>query len=163
MTSKKIIRIALFAAVLFLLQIILNYLPNIEVVTFLFIIFSLHFSLDEVIYINIVFTTLEGVVYGFHTWTIMYYIIWSIYCIIVYVLKDKLNHWFKVALLSGFFGFMFGSLHSIPYFIIGGRKMGTAYIFSGLLFDLVHGVGNFIIATLLFDPINKVFNRRKNV
>jgi hypothetical protein len=159
MNTRRMVVIAFLSVVLFVLQVVLAYLPNIELVTLLFIIYILHLPLVDVIYISFVFTTLQGLMYGFHTWTLMYYFIWSFYCFIAHLIKNKLNNWFKIALLSGVFGLIFGSLHSIPYFFMGGYNMGKAYIISGLIFDLVHGIGNFILAVILFDPINHLFKK----
>jgi len=159
MNTKMVVRIAVLSAILCVIQLMISYLPNIEFVTLLLIVFSLHLPLKEGIWICIVFSTMQGLLYGFHLWTLMYYVIWSFYCVIVYVLKNRLDNWVKVAVLASVFGFAFGSLHSIPYFFIGGVSMGKANIIAGLLFDLVHGVGNFVIATVLFDSVNKYFNR----
>jgi energy-coupling factor transport system substrate-specific component len=66
-------------------------------------------------------------------------------------------------LISSVFGFLFGTLCSVPYFITGGIGYGVSWIISGIVsgFDIYHGVGNFLLMFLLYKPISKVLNRIK--
>ena len=52
-------------------------------------------------------------------------------------------------LLCGFYGLIFGTLTAIPVLILSGPAATLAYIISGIPFDLVHGVSNFLLAFLL--------------
>lgn len=155
----RIIKIGLLAAILNVAQVTLAFLPNIEIVTLLIIIFALNYKLSDTILIVVVFSTIQWLIYGFHTWAIMYYVIFSLYAIIVYTLKKHINDCYKCALLSAFFGLIFGSLHAIPYLFLGGINSMIAYIINGLLFDLVHSYGNYVAALILFNPINAIIKK----
>lgn len=60
------------------------------------------------------------------------------------------------SILSGFFGLAFGALCALPYFAAGGIGAAIAYWTSGLLFDVTHCVGNFIVCLVLFRPLRSL-------
>jgi energy-coupling factor transport system substrate-specific component len=57
------------------------------------------------------------------------------------------------AILSGAYGLSFGTLCSVPYLFIGGIPMAVSKIISGIPFDVVHCIGNYVIALVLFKPL----------
>ncbi len=66
--------------------------------------------------------------------------------------------WFW-SILSGIYGITFGALCTIPYFAIGGISGAFAYWTSGLLFDIIHCISNFIVCLVLFKPIRYVLEK----
>lgn len=154
---KELVLLSLLSALLLVGQVALAFLPNIEVVSVLIIIYTLFFK-KKTLYVIYLFALLEGFVYGFGTWWIMYLYVWTVLWGIVMLLKKEKSP-FIWAFVSGFFGLAFGTLCSVPYFIIGGVKTGLAYIASGLMFDVTHGIGNFIVALVLFQPLSLVFQK----
>ncbi|MDQ9757401.1 hypothetical protein RFZ45_00270, partial [Acinetobacter baumannii] len=68
--------------VLFVAQIALAVLPNIEIVSLLVIVYTLVFE-RKTIPIIYAFALLEGLVYGFGIWWIMYLYVWTILYAIV--------------------------------------------------------------------------------
>lgn len=169
MALKDIPLIGMLTAVLLVVQVALGFLPNIELVSLLIIIYTLVFKKNS-FYIIGVFIILEGIIYGFGLWWINYLYIWFILALITYIFKKETSPvvW---ALISGFFGLSFGALCSIPYFFMGlangtlqsGFNTALAYWISGIPFDLVHGIANFFVALLLFSPLYKLISRLKNV
>ena len=63
------------------------------------------------------------------------------------------------ALLCGFYGLLFGTLTSIPTFILSGFATGVAYIISGIPFDLIHAAANFLLAFLLLPVLRRLFDQ----
>ena len=63
------------------------------------------------------------------------------------------------AMLSGVFGLLFGALCGIADIFIGGVGYAVAKWTSGLLFDVVHGCANFVIALLLFVPMRNLLEK----
>ncbi len=164
MTLKDIPLIGMLSAVLMVVQVVLAFMPNVELVSLLIIIFTLVLK-KKVIYVISIFIFLQGLMYGFGLWWINYLYIWFILALIAYVFRKETASivW---ALISGFFGLAFGALCSVPYFFIGlsggtlesGLNMAIAYIISGIPFDLIHGISNFIVALVLFKPLYKLIN-----
>lgn len=157
LTIKELVLIALLAALLLVSQVGLAFLPNIEVVSLLIILYTLFFR-KKTLYIIYIFALLEGLIYGFGIWWFMYLYVWTILWGITTLLKNEKSPiiW---AFISGFFGLLFGTLCSVPYFITGGVSMGLSWIAAGLMADVIHGVGNFFVALLLFQPLYAAFRK----
>lgn len=154
---KELVLIALLASLLIVFQVGLAFLPNIEVVSLLIILYTIFFR-KKTLYIIYIFALLEGLIYGFGIWWIMYLYIWTILWGITMFLKNEKSPviW---AFISGFYGLFFGTLCSVPYSFLGGVHMGLSYIASGLMMDVVHGVGNFFVALILFQPLYYAFRK----
>lgn len=155
MKIKTITTMSLLGVILFLSQIAFAFLPNIELVSFLIIIYTLSFG-KKIFYIIYEFVLLEGLIYGFGTWWIMYIYVWSILALIVLLFK-KSNSIIIFSIISGVFGLSFGFLCSLVYFVIGGWKTGFAYWISGIPFDILHCISNIVIILILFHPFSHIF------
>lgn len=148
---------AIAAALLVGVQVAMMSLPNIELVTLLIILYTLHFKVKTV-YIIYVFVVIEGVIYGFHIWWIVYLYIWTLLFIIA-LLLNRMRSPLLWAIVGGTYGLLFGSLSSIPYFITAGLGGGIAYIVAGIRFDLLHCIGNFALILALFKPLDLALSR----
>ncbi|MGN0507072.1 MAG: hypothetical protein ACI4FZ_10970 [Lachnospiraceae bacterium] len=157
LSVKDIVLIALLSALLLISQVALAPIPNVELVSLLLILYTMFFQ-KKTLYIIYVFVLLEGILYGFGMWWFCYLYVWTILWGITMLLKSEQNALFW-ALVSGFFGLAFGTLCSVPYFLTGGIEMGLGWIVSGLPFDITHGIGNFVVALLLFRPLHYALSR----
>ena len=116
-----------------------------------------------------VFILIEGVVYGFGLWWVMYLYAWPLLAFSARLLPRS-NSAFPYAMLSGVFGLLFGLLCSFPYFFIGlpqgvsyGLRQMFAWWIAGIPFDLVHGVSNFLIMLALFRPVSRLLARMPQI
>lgn len=159
MKAKDIVMVGVLSAILLLSQIAFAFLPNIELISVMIIAFTLMLE-RKTLYIIYVFALCEGLYYGFGTWWLMYLYVWTILYALVRVFRKQTSNFFW-ALLAGSFGLMFGALCSIPYFFISGIGGGIAYWISGIPFDLLHGVGNFIITLTVLEPLKWVLRQAK--
>ena len=90
----------MLTALLLVSQVALAFLPNIEVVSLLIIIYTLFFK-RKTLYIIYLFALLEGLLYGFGTWWIMYLYVWTILWGIAMLLQNQyhqLSWWFALRL-----------------------------------------------------------------
>ncbi|MCR5640808.1 MAG: hypothetical protein K6G04_05565 [Lachnospiraceae bacterium] len=139
----------------------LDFLPNIELVSFLFIVFTLHFGW-RILILTWAFSLVECLYFGFGPWTITYFYVWPILIIAVMLLKRfGGEHPLFYATLSGCFGLSFGFLCSLYTLVIGGVGMQITWWISGIPYDLVHCIGNFTICLVLFYPVNQALKRLK--
>ncbi len=138
-------------------QVIMSSLPNIEIVSFLIILTVRKFSLKAFAPIYI-FVGLEVLTYGLEVWVISYLYVWAILAFVVLPVR-KLDSRIIFALLSGIFGLLFGVLCSIPNFFIGGIGYGIGWIISGIGFDFMHCVGNLLLTFLLYKPVSKALEK----
>ncbi|MCD8160115.1 MAG: hypothetical protein LUE61_02845 [Clostridiales bacterium] len=153
---RDVTSLALATALVFALQIALASLPNIEVVSLLFLLYTLHFR-TKTLFIIYAFALLEGVWHGFHIWWVMYLYVWTILWAVVMLLsrKGRRHGAFFWATVNGLYGLAFGFFCSFPYVVMGGVKMAYSWWLAGLPFDAAHGVGNFVMALVLFVPLDR--------
>jgi len=154
LNTKELVTLALLSALLFVLQVALAFIPNIELVSILIMIYTLIYG-KKTLYIIYTFALLQGLIYGFGIWWLMYLYVWTILFFVVSFLK-KNQSVILWAIVAAIFGFTFGFLCSIPYFIMGGIGAGLAWWSTGISFDLIHGFGNFFIVLVLFKPLYSV-------
>ena len=158
-TAFDIASMGLMLAIVEVCKHALDFLPNIELVSFLFILFTLHFG-GWIVLLTWMFSLVECFYFGFGPWTIAYFYVWPILVIAVLLLKRFLGEsaW-MYAILSGFFGLCFGFLCSFYTLVIGGVAMQITWWISGIPYDLVHCVGNFFMCLFLFHPANTAMKR----
>lgn len=151
---RQLTILGLLTAILFLGQVFLAILPNIEMVSLLIILYTLTCR-KKVFLIIYAFVLLEGFCYGFGMWWFSYLYIWSILALVVFLFRQNRSVFFW-SILSGFFGLAFGALCALPYLIAGGIGAALAYWTSGLLFDVTHCIGNFVVCLVLFQPLHRL-------
>ena len=167
LSTRDITLIAMMVAVIEVSKFFMAQIPNVELTTFWIMMFSLYFG-KRVFYAIIVFILIEGFVYGMQLWWIMYLYAWPLLAFVTMKLKDKST--LNMSIVSCVFGLLFGFLCSFPYFFIGlpggiteGIRTAFTWWIAGIPWDLVHGIANFIIMSLLHKPIEKVMNRYKYI
>ena len=154
---RELTALAVFAALMIALQVALAQLPNVEVVTLLIILATVFMGPKALLAVA-VFVLAEGLIYGFHIWWINYLYVWPALVLVVWGLR-KWSHPILWAVVAGFYGLLFGTLCSIPYFITGGWGAGIGYIIQGIPFDLVHCIANVALVALLYYPLERVLAR----
>ena len=155
---KRIVLISALAATIFAAQVGLAFIPNVELVTLLFLLVALHLKPVDAFLVSVVFAVLEALVWGLGDWVIGYLWIWPLWMSIC-VLFKKINgvnpdRW---ALLGGLFGLIFGFLFSLQHAVPYGVTMGIAYWIRGISFDIVHGISNYILILICLVPMHRAF------
>jgi len=161
--------VGIMIAVIEVLKLFMQGLPNIEMTSFLIILFTLRFG-RLALYAIPAFILIEGLLYGFGLWWIMYLYAWPLLALIVRAFSraDSAFFW---ACISGAFGLLFGLLCAIPYFFIGfaggGLAQGFMQMFSwwvaGIPYDIIHGASNFAIMLALYRPISNLLRRMPQI
>ena len=157
LSLKQITLFALLGVVLFVAQVILAAIGNVELVTVLIIAYTVVFGLRALIP-TYIFAFLEIAVYGFGVWNVMYLYVWAILVFIIYLLKAFENKLF-FAVVAAFYGLAFGTLCSIPYFVVGGTTVGIPWVINGIPHDIVHCVSNFVLVYIAYNPIKNILKK----
>lgn len=160
LTTKDIALIGVMIATLEAVKMALSFLPNVELVTLLIILYTLYFG-KRIFYVIPVFILIEGSIYGFGLWWIMYAYIWPLLAVLTHLFRKMESVWFW-SIFSGAFGLFFGALCSIPYFFIGGVKTAAAWWVAGIPYDILHCISNFILCMVLFLPLRKVLEKLRH-
>ena len=165
LTTRDITMMGLMTAVIVVSKEILAFLPNIELVSFWMILFTLYFG-RKILFVVPVFVVIEGFLYGINQWWIMYLYVWPILVLAAYLGRKQESVLFW-SVLSGTFGLMFGALCTLTYVafmipeagLIGGLRAGVFWWIAGLRMDIIHCVSNFLIMLFLYEPIRKVMKK----
>lgn len=157
LTTRDIALIAMMIAIIEVCKGVMAGIPNVELTSFWVILFTLYFG-NRIWYVIPAFILLEGLIYGFGIWWIMYLYAWPILALVSYFFRDEKSAlvW---AIISGAFGLTFGFMCALPYLFIGGPSMAVSWWIAGIPWDLVHGAGNFVIMLVLYHPIRNVMKR----
>ena len=86
MTARDVAEIGVMSATLTAGKTVMSFLPNIEIVSFLIIMYAMYFG--RKIFLSIfVFVAVECMIWGFNIWTVMYLYIWPFLAGITLLLK----------------------------------------------------------------------------
>ena len=134
-------------------------LPNLEPVSLLIILFALELPRETPGAIT-VFILLQGVLYGFGLWWVMYLYVWYLLALLAWLLR-RMDYAFFWAVLSGLYGLCFGGLCAAVYLFAKTPAFALSWWLSGLSYDALHGVGNFVLMLLLYRPLRRALQMAK--
>ena len=147
----------ILTAIVLVAQVAMGFLPNIELVTLLFILYTLIFG-KKVFLIIYTFVLLEGIIYGFGTWWFNYLYVWSVQAVVTLLFRKQTSVVFW-SILSGFYGLTFGALCAVIYFFIGGPSAAFSYWISGIAYDIPHCIGNVVLCLMLYKPLRFILEK----
>ena len=158
LTVREIALFGVLGGLTFAAKLVMSGLPNIEPVSLMVMLFAVTFG-KKCVYPIYVYVAMEILVYGINIWNVYYLYVWLVLAVAAYLMRGSREplHW---AVLSAAFGLLFGALCGITdAFVLGGIAPAVAKWVSGIMFDVVHCVANFIIALLLFKPLRELMER----
>lgn len=155
--AKDIALVGVMVATLEAVKQALAFLPNVEMITLLIVLYALVFG-KRVYYAIPVFILMEGCLYGFGIWWIMYIYIWPLLAFVTRLYRKQESPWFW-AIFTGGFGLIFGALCAIPYLFIDGWHGALVWWVAGIPYDILHGISNVVLCLILFRPLYQVLKR----
>ena len=158
----EIVLIALMSATLTAGKMVLSFLPNIEIVTLILIVYTVSLGMKKTLIASFIFSITEIFIYGLSTWFLGYFIIWPLLIITTKLLQNTVNSEYGYAVIAGTFGLLFGLFFALIESIFYGYAYGISYWLRGLPFDIVHGISNFIIVLILFKPLTNTITDQYN-
>ena len=173
MKSKKkllpAVEIAVFAmlgALMYTSKMLMEFLPNIHLLG-MFIVASTVVYRAKALYPIYIYVFLDGLFSGFSAWWIPYLYIWALLWGMTMLLPKKIPEKARIFVYSGIsalHGFLFGTLYAPAQAVMFGYDLKTtlAWIVSGLPFDFIHGVSNFICGFLII-PLIKILEASKRL
>lgn len=154
--TRDLAELGMMVAALEAGKLALSSLPNVEIVTFLIIMFASVYGLKSVIAV-LVFVGVECLIWPVNLWTIMYLYIWPLLAVLANLCRRQGSVWFW-SIFSALYGFCFGALCAVVYLFTSGIHTAAVWWIAGIPFDLVHGFSNCAIMLVLYRPIRKVFS-----
>ncbi len=157
LTLFHYILLAILGVLMFVGKLVLAPLANIEPVTLLIIVITTCFNWYSLFSVYI-YVGLEIIFFGLGIWNIMYLYVWAILVVLIMLTKKFATPLIN-AIIAAFFGLFFGVLCSLPYFITLGFAGGITWIISGIPYDIVHCIANFLFVFLAFSPLVKALKK----
>ena len=157
LTAKEVALFGMLGALTFGGKFVMSSLPNIEPVSLFILVFTVVFGLKALFPIGI-YVAMEIMFYGIQLWNINYLYVWAVLIFVAYGLR-RVKEPLIWAVTSGLFGLCFGALCAPVYLFTGGLHFALSWWVSGIPFDLLHCVGNFVLALLLFNPLRKLLGK----
>lgn len=155
--ARDIALVGVMIATLEVVKQVLAFLPNVEMVTLLVVLYALVFG-KRIYYAIPAFVLIEGCLYGFGIWWVMYLYVWPLLAFVARLCRKQDSPWFW-AIFTGGFGLMFGALCAIPYLFIDGWHAALVWWVAGIPYDILHGISNAVLSLVLFRPLYQVLRR----
>lgn len=150
-------RITLFAmlgALMYASKWALQALPNVHLIGFFIVAFTAVYRVYALVPIY-VFVFLCGIFDGFGAWWVPYLYVWTILWAAAMLIPKKVieskGGYVIFPLVNGLFGLLFGVLYAPGQALFSGFnfQQTLAWISTGFLFDIYHGIGNFAAGFLV--------------
>lgn len=161
-----VVRVAIMAAMLTVLKLALSFVPNVEVVTLLILVYGAAMGAAYAVPATLVFCAVEVALYGAGSWVLLYFIYWPLLAVAASILLKGRRVWLA-AVLAAFGGVLFGVLSACCDTLfcvtsLAPAHLGdywVAYYLKGLYFDLAHIASGVLTVCLLYLPLVSVLRR----
>lgn len=156
---------AMFAAMMFMSKIMLEFLPNVHLLGMFTVLLTSVYRKKALIPIYL-FVLIEGIYAGFALWWVPYLYIWTVlwgFAMLVPKDCDKKYMISVYPLICSLHGFLYGTLYA-PFQALAfslSFKQTVAWIAAGLPWDVVHGISNFFVGFLIY-PLRKLLKNQTN-
>ena len=157
MNVRHLALFAVLGAMMFAGKMVMAHIPNVEPVSLLVMLLAVCCGWQG-LYAVAVYVLLEILVWGVNMWALSYLYVWTLLFVAARLLR-KMESAVSWAVLAGAFGLGFGALCAIPYWAVGGWAAAVSWWISGIPWDVVHGIGNFVMVLFLFNPLRKGLTR----
>ena len=147
----------ILGAFTFAAKYVMSFLPNIEPVSLMVMLFAVVFG-KKWVYPVYLYVAMEILFYGINLWNLNYLYIWAELAVAACLLRD-MKHPLGWALLAGVFGLLFGALCGIVDVFIGGTTYALSKWISGIPFDIAHCAGNFSSVLVIFHPLRELLEK----
>lgn len=156
---------AMFSAMMFISKIVMEFLPNFHLLGMFTILLTVVYRKKALVPIYI-YVFLNGVYAGFNMWWVPYLYVWTVLWAITVLLPKNMSKTAQMIvypLLCALHGLCFGLLYAPAQALMFSLsfKQAVAWVVSGLPFDLLHAVGNFISGLLIY-PLSMVLKKLNN-
>ena len=156
--AKNVALAGIMTALLTTGKMVLSFIPNVEIVSFMILVFCVYFGKKTFISVA-AFVVIEGLLYGFNIYWFGYVYIWPLLCVLGLIIRKRASL-FSLTMLTTLFGLFYGFLFSFVYIFAGSTNPSIGFALtwwmSGIPYDLIHGAGNFAVMMCLYAPVSKV-------
>ncbi len=157
--------IAVLTSILFVQQLVLSFLPNVQFTTLLIILYAKVIGFKKTSLIVVLHVMAVNILSPFGPVIPMHIpsmlIGWFLIPLLLCTVFRKLNTAWTLAIFGFFFGFVYGWLF-IPVSVFILDVPFLDYLYADLVFELIMGVSNFLTILWLYEPLKKLLVDQKS-
>ena len=151
MSAREIALFGMLGTMMYAAKVAMAALPNIEPVSLLVMLLAVCLGWRGLFSVYL-YVFLEYALWGIDLWSACYVYVWLILFVMARGMR-RMRSPLGWAILSGSFGLLFGMLCAPVYLLTGGWSAAISWWIAGIPMDLIHGISNFVIALILFEPL----------
>lgn len=157
---KEISLIGILAAILFVQEQALTFLPNIQLTVFLLILFSKKLGLVKTLIIVLIHVLLDNLIIGSISlvFTPFMYLGWALIPLTLCTIFRKVTEPLGLAFLSILYAFLYCWVYIIPNMIVYEYSF-IAYITADIIFEIILAVASFLSVLWLYKPLSNLFDK----
>lgn len=161
-----IVRVAIMAAMLTAVKFALSFIPNVEALTVLIIVYGSTLGIAYALPAALIFCTVEIAIYGAGSWTLLYFVYWPLLAVVASCFLKGRRLW--LAVIFGIAGsVLFGVLSACCDTLFCVTSLAPshlddywiAFYLRGLYFDLTHVISSAVTVFVLYLPLIAVLRR----
>ena len=158
LTIREMTIFSMLGAIMYVSKMIMEFAPNIHLIGVFIVAFTVVYR-KKALYPIYIFVLLTGLFHGFNAWWLPYLYIWTVLWAAVMLLPVKIpKAWQPVVFMgiNAIHGFLYGILYAPAQALVYGLNFeGTlAWIATGLPWDMIHGISNFLCGILIVPIIS---------
>ena len=157
---KDITISSILAAILFVQEQILFFLPNITFTMLLIVLYSKKLGCFKTIFINLVYVLLDNIFGGAFNllFVVFMFISWSITPILLNTVFKKVNNNILLSLLGILFSFLYSWVLIIPGCIVFNTDI-ISYLKMDIAWEVVMATSSFLTILFIYEPLSKLFDK----
>jgi energy-coupling factor transport system substrate-specific component len=158
MNIKDLVTISLLATIIFVLEMALAFLPNVQLTVLFIILYTKTLGFKKTFVIVTIYFILDAIIYGglLLAYIPFMYIGWMIIPISLSTVFRKIDSSFGLALLSILFALLYSWIFIIPsVFIFNIPFLG--YLIADIPFEILLVSSSYFSVLFLYEPLKKLF------
>ena len=159
-TVYDIALIALLTAILSIQEMMLSFIPNVQLTVFLLILFSKKLGFTKTSLIILIHVLIDNLVMG--SFNVIYvpfmFLGWMMIPILLCTVFKKINSNITLAFISILFALIYSWVYIIPNVIIT-EVDAIAYLVADIPWEIILALSSFISTLLLYNPCVKLFDK----
>lgn len=152
---KEISLLAIATSVLIVQEMLLSFLPNIQLTTLLILVYTSVFGFQKTSIIVTVHVIIDNLLYGsigmLHVWIPML-IGWQLIVILFYLLSQRTKNIYVYAITGYLFGHLYGMIF-VPFQALLLSVDPMAYLIADLPFQVIMGLTNLLTIIWLYEVL----------
>lgn len=161
MKAKEITTIATLSIFLYIIYFLGAFVPYIELVSFIILVYGTVLKTKVAYLAAIVFTLLVMITKGIAPWSFMYLLVFPQYILIYSTVAKFTKNKVIYFILAGILSFSLGTLIEIPYLLTGGLygKALIIYLVMGFQVSFGNMACTIVAGIFLYEPFEKLIRK----